>query len=171
MNHDSILGTGLTYHCEIEHPDGTIERFTETNLIPQAAVDFIAGLIVGSGPTPVSSWFIGIYEGNYVPTSGVTSASLPSPIQETTAYSEVLRPEWDNSYDGIGVLDNSDNKAEFTMTAAKTLYGAFVVSASDKGGNSGLILSIARFSTPREVVVGSIFRVTAGLTLVPTNVV
>ncbi|MNM79479.1 hypothetical protein D3C81_914110 [compost metagenome] len=161
---NSLLGHGLIYDCEIVTPDGEVITFSDHNLLPQVSIDFIAGLIMGSG-APNANWYLGLYEGNYVPTSGVTAADLPGVVGECTAYSQATRPSWSATYDGVSLISNLSSKAVFSLNAPKTIYGAFIVSNSTKAGNTGLLLSIARFSTPRALEAGTEFGVAAGLTL------
>lgn len=163
----SVLGTGFVYKCEAKLPNGDVIVFNEHNLLPQVAVDHVATLIRGSG-SPISGWYVGIFEGNYVPSNGTTSADLPTTAGECVAYDEAARPTWVNAYDGSSVIDNSASRAVFTLNADKRIYGAFIVSSSTKGGGTGLLLSIARFSVPRDLPSGTEFAVTAGITLVPT---
>lgn len=164
----SLLGAGFAYATEIHRRDGTIERAVDHNLLPQESVDFIAGLLRGTA-APIGTWYVGLFEGNYVPVSGAKASDLPSVIVECTAYSEGARPEWVHSYDGAAVIDSLNNKATFTFSSAKRVYGAFIISTSTKGGNTGLILSIARFSSPKDIEAGEPFTVAAGLTLIPTE--
>lgn len=165
------LPLGFIYTPEIVYPDGRVVSGPPVcNIIPQAGVDHIASMIQGSG-TPLSTWAVGIFEGNYVPTSSFTSADLQTLAQECVAYTEATRPLWSDTYDGVGVIDNLASRAEFTMNANKTIYGAFLVSNSTKGGNTGLTQSIARFASPQVLVSGAVFRVAVGLTLVPTNLI
>ena len=163
----SVLGTGFRYDCSILLPDGELIEFTDFNLLPQSGVDHIAGLLRGDGTAPISSWYVGIFEGNFVPTSATTSADLPA--VECTAYAAANRPVWTNTYDGVSVIDNLASKAVFVMNAPKTIYGAFIVSNSVKAGNSGTLLSIARFSSPKVLDSGTQFGVTAGITLIPST--
>lgn len=164
----SVLGYGFRYDGEIITPDGEVITFSDTNLLPQVSIDFIAGLLRGTS-SPISSWYVGLFENNYVPTSGVTAADLPGVVGECTAYDEATRPVWTNTYDGISSIDNLSNKAVFSINAAKTIYGAFLVSSSVKAGNTGLLLSIARFSTAQTLTAGTSFSIAAGITLVPTT--
>ena len=76
---------------------------------------------------------------------------------------------WTHAYDGVSVVDNLASKAVFTFNATKTIYGAFLVSSSVKAGNTGVLLSIARFSTAKVMESGTVFSVAAGITLVPTT--
>jgi hypothetical protein len=171
MNHKPDLLLTFEYTPEIVYPDGRIDvGETVRNIIPQAGVDHVVGLIKGD-VAPIANWYVGVFQGNYTPTSGTTSGDLQTSAQESQAYEEATRPLWQNAYDGVGVIDNIANRAVFTFNAARTIYGAFIVSNSVKGGNTGLLLSIARFASPRSVDVGAQLRVAAGLTLVPTNLI
>ena len=164
----SVLGHGFRYDGEIITPDGEIITFSDHNLLPQVSIDFIAGLLRGTA-TPIGSWYLGLFENNYVPTSGVTAADLPGVVGECTAYDEATRQVWNHAYDGVSAIDNLASKAVFTINAAKTVYGAFIVSSSVKAGNTGTLLSIARFSTAKTLDIGTQFSLAAGITLIPTS--
>jgi hypothetical protein len=166
----SGLGGGFTWHGEIEHRGKIISQFTDSNLLPQAMIDHIAGMIRGI-EAPVTEWYVGLFENNYVPLNPIVASDLPTTIGECQAYSEASRPIWVDAYDGVGVIDNLASRCEFTMTQQKTIYGSFLISTSAKGGNTGLIGSIVRFSSPQVVPIGGVFRFAAGLTLIPTNLI
>lgn len=165
----SILGRGLEYTVEVVKNGVVLESSVERNLLPQSAVNHIAGLIRGSGPTPISSWYIGLFENNYIPDSSVTAADLQVTVGESQAYSAATRPSWVNAFDGTALISNAASIAEFTMTSTKTIYGAFIVSNATKGGTGGLLFSIARFSTAKQVESGLVLRVTAALSITPTT--
>jgi len=166
----TILGTGLVYRVELVDKDGVvIDAEVVHNIMPQQSVDHIASMIRGGGATPISSWYIGVFESNYVPDASVTAADLQTNVGESQAYDEAARQPWANAYDGVGFIGNAGAPAEFTMNASKTIYGAFLVSNATKGGTSGILLSVARFSTPKTVEAGTTLRITAGLTLTPTS--
>lgn len=165
----SILGTGLVYKVETVKDGEVVDVSYEHNILPQQSVDHIASLIRGGGATPISSWYVGLFESNYVPDSSVTAADLQTTVGESTAYDETDRQPWTNTYDGVGFIGNASNVAEFTMNSSKTIYGAFIVSNATKGGTAGILLSLARFSTAKVVESGTTLRITAGLTLTPTN--
>ena len=82
----SVLGAGFKYDCEILTPSGEILQFTEHNLLPQVSVDHLVGLLRGDGTVPISTWYMGVFENNFVPTASVTSADLPVTVGESTAY-------------------------------------------------------------------------------------
>lgn len=137
-------------------------------MIPQVGVNHIAGLVRGDGTAPISSWYIGLFEGNYVPTKGVTAADLPGVVGECTAYSQASRPAMLHVFDGESVIHNRNNRAVFSITADKTIYGAFVCSGATKGGNTGLIMLMERFSSPQILKAGTEFSVPAEMFLIPT---
>ncbi|MNY75553.1 hypothetical protein D3C86_2148590 [compost metagenome] len=61
-----------------------------------------------------------------------------------------------------GAVDNSANKAEFLFNAPKVIRGVFLVSASPKGANTGTLISVVRFLSPKNVDAGSTLRVVGG---------
>lgn len=161
---ESLCSLGFVYHSEVVSPEGIIlSSQVDHNLLPQVSIDFIASLLRGVG-SPISTWYVGLFESNYVPTSATTAADLPT--IESTAYTQASRPVWNNTYDGVQLITNFDNPAIYTFNADKTLYGGFLVSNSTKGGNSGTLLSIARFGSPRDVPAGSEFRLRVSISLV-----
>ena len=164
----SILGHGFKYTGEILAPDGSITTFSDYNLLPQAAINHIAGMLRGA-TAPIGDWYLGLYESNFVPTSSVTAADLPGVVGECTASAAATRPVWVDVYDGVAAIDNLASKVVFTMTAPKVIYGAFIVSSDVKAGNTGLLLSIARFATAKTLDTGTQFSLAAGITLIPTT--
>lgn len=108
---------------------------------------------VVKGGTQVSTWYIGLFEGNYTPVAGVTAATVTAASTECTAYDEAARVAYVEGSISSGAVDNSASRAEFTINATKNVYGGFLVSNSTKSATTGTLLAIARFtSSPRAVV-------------------
>jgi len=164
----SILGAGFVYKAQYFTPKGVLawEEIT-CNRIPQEGVDFIAGLLTAT-VSLVSPWYVGIFENDYTPVGTSSAAGLTTVIGETTAYEAASRPVFTDVYDGASRIDNASARAEFVFTADKRIYGGFLTSTQAKQDSSGLILSIARFTSPRDVEVGGTLRVLAGIQLVPS---
>jgi hypothetical protein len=168
-HNEQALPLGFVYTAEVLDENGNVtESQTVKNIIPQVGVNHIVGLIRGS-TTTISSWYVGVYEGNYVPASGTTAANLQTDAQESVAYSEITRPEWQDVYDGTQLISNLANRAEFTFTATKRIYGGFISANSAKGSNTGVLLSIARFASPMDVPVGSVLRLGISITIIPAS--
>lgn len=166
---EQALPLGFVYILELVDRHGNvIDRRECKNIIPQVGINHVVGLIRGSA-VPISNWYMGIYEGNFVPTSGTTAANLQTDAQECIAYSETTRPEWQDSYDGVQIISNLASRAEFTMTATKRIYGGFICANSAKSSNTGVLLSIARFSSPLDMPIGTVGRLATSITIVPAS--
>ncbi|MFK3971111.1 hypothetical protein ACI2KS_10330 [Pseudomonas sp. NPDC087358] len=162
---ESLAKFGFVFKGEVVSPTGeVISSGSYTNIIPQAGIDHIVGLLRGTG-TLNSSWYVGVGASNYVPSSATTATDLPAAVGEATGYSQATRPIWSNTYDGVSSVDNLSTKAEFTFTAATRLYSGFLCSNSGKGSNSGILLSISRFASPYDVPAGSTFRLGISISL------
>jgi hypothetical protein len=166
---NQALPLGYVYTLEVVDKDGKVlDSRTCTNIIPQVGVNHIVGLLRGTA-TPIANWYLGIYEGNFVPSSGTTAANLQTDAQECVAYSEATRPAWQHAYDGVQLVSNIANRSEFTFTAAKRIYGGFICANSAKGSNTGVLQSIARFSSPLDMPVGTIGRLAISITIIPAS--
>lgn len=166
---EQALPLGFVYTAEVVDANGNVtESQTCHNLIPQVGINHVVGLIRGA-TTPIANWYVGVYEGNFVPTSGTTSANLQTDAQESVAYSETTRPEWQDVYDGVQLISNLASRAEFTFTSPKRIYGGFLTPNSAKGSNTGVLLSIARFGSPMDVPQGSVLRLAVSITIIPAS--
>ena len=150
---NSMYGTrGFTYQLACFDGDGR-EAWVEEwdNLIPTAGLDFLAQVPFG-GASPISNFYVGLFDKNYIPQDSAASADLPLVIGEFVGYEEAARPQWARQYNS-GTHSNASGPAVFTVSpgVTRTLYGGFVCSAEAKGGNSGLVVSVGRFDNPREV--------------------
>ena len=171
---ESKAKTGFIY--VVEHVRGTvfdendprivlvegavIDRETIHNLIPDEGVKHMQEVIFKAA-TQVNPWYLSIFEGNYTPIAGLTAAAYPAAATECTAYTAGTRLEWIEGAVVGGSLDNSASKAEFTMNADKTIYGAVLSSAAAKGAVTGVLGSAVRFATAKAVLSGDILRLTA----------
>lgn len=141
-----------------------IDRETIHNLIPQEGLDFNQSVMF-KGAAQVTTWYIGIFEGNYTPTSGLTAATFPGLATECTAYTAANRLEFIEGAVSGGSVDNTASKAEFTMNAAKTVYGAVMSSSAAKGSTTGVLISAVRFAAAKVLASGDVLRITATNTL------
>lgn len=159
---------GFVYHFELEQDGRVVDRWSVHNLVPLPGINYMAAAIFGD-TAPIGTFYVGLFENNYLPSSSAVAADLPGTIGEYVGYSESARPVW-NRVNTNGLITNAASRAAFTVTQDKRLYGGFLVSAADKGGSTGLLLSVARFPSPKDVEVGQVLRVKAELSLIPTSV-
>ena len=121
------------------------------NMVVDEGLDSLLNVYM-HGDTQITTWYIGIFEGNYTPVSTVTAATITSASTECTAYDETTRQEFVEAAASSQSITNSASVATFTFNATKTIYGAFLVSASAKSATSGTLFSAARFAASKSVV-------------------
>lgn len=164
MNSKAALG--FTYIVEVVSPDGTVsQRETVHNLIPVEGLNHMMA-VTFKRSTPVDTWYIALYEGNYTPVPLLTAAKFPAAATESIAYTPDARVPFVAGDIANGAVDNAAARAEFTFTAPKTIYGGAILSASPKGATTGVVISAVRFASPKVLEVGSTLRVLAGNSLV-----
>ena len=161
---NSQAQAGFVYLVEVIKHGVVVDSEVVHNLMPTQGANHLLGATF-AGASQVSTWYLGLYEGNYTPSIAEVAATLPALATECTAYSSATRVAWVPGTVASGAVDNSAVKAEFTFTATKTVYGGFLTSAPAKGATTGVLGSVVRFSTPRVLDPDSILRVTAGITL------
>jgi hypothetical protein len=158
--------SGFDFFVTVEHLDGSVsQRECVHNLMPDEGRDHVPGVIF-KGALQVPNWYIGLYEGNYTPQPDVKASTIAALASECTTYSSAQRVAFVPGAVANGSVDNGANKAEFTMTAAKTVYGGFIASASPKGATTGVLISAVRFASPKVLAVGDKLNVVAVNSLV-----
>ena len=120
-----------------------IDEWQDHNLVVNEGLDALLNIMF-HGSTQISTWYIGVFEGNYTPIATVTAATITAASTESTAYDEAAASSQS--------ITNSASKATFTFNATKTIYGAFLVSASAKSATTGTLFSAAKFSSSKSVV-------------------
>lgn len=154
----------MHWRVECVRPDGTV-KWTEDgyNLIVDTGInDALDKWLKGSGYT--AAFYVGLAGSSPTPAAADTMASH-SGWTEVTAYDEADRvPLMLGSVSGKSV-NNSGNKASFTMSGAATVGGAFLATDDTKGGSAGTLISIKAFSGGnRSVVDDDVLNVTVTVT-------
>lgn len=157
---------GLIWTPEVSTPDGLIVGPPVHNLIPREGLDHLTGLLLGTAPL-ISNWHSGLFENNYIPSENSRAEDILSSLRECQTYTGE-RPLWTPDIGGDGVIDNAVNRCVYEFTEDKRLYGGFMVSASAKGSGLGVMLSVARFSSPVDVTAGSTLRLRVATIMVST---
>jgi hypothetical protein len=112
---------------------------------------------------------MGLFENNYTPLIGDTYA-VPG-FTESSAYDEATRPAFVEAEATAKVTTNSASKATFTISATKTIYGAFLCGGGStpntKGdaAGGGTLFASSKFATAKDVVDGDILMVVCSITL------
>jgi len=158
----SIDGLERVVHDGVDSVVLSVEDVS--NLIPTEGLNYILGASL-TGVSPISAWYLALFEANYTPVAGVTAASFPADATECTAYDETTRVAWVPGAISAGAVTNSASKAVFTMNATKTVYGIAQLSVATKSSTSGKAVSVAKFSSSKSVVAGDILNVTSSISI------
>lgn len=156
---------GFTYEVTQISPSGIVIAHEKVhNIMPNEGITHIINVIFLAG-TKASGWYIAPYTNAYTPVSTDTAATFVASANETSDYSQTTRPQFNAvlSSDNLSVI-NTGNEAEFTFTAATRVTGLFISSSSAKQGTTGILLSAALLTTPKQMEIDGVLRVNAGFT-------
>ena len=128
-----------------------IDEWTDSNLVVNEGLDALNNIMFFAS-TQITAWYLGLFEGNYTPVATVTAATITAASTETTAYASATRPAYTAVASATQTETNAAARASFIFNATKTIYGAFMVSSSAKGGTGGTLFSAARFAAQKSVV-------------------
>lgn len=146
----SELRVAGRYHGTLIRAGKVIDDFECDNLVVDEGLNLLLNVML-HGTTPVTTWYMAVFEGNYTPVAGVTAATIASASTECVAYASATRPVYDEAAATTKITTNSASRASFVFNATKTIYGAFLVSSSTKSGTSGSLFSAARFGSSKAV--------------------
>lgn len=147
---DLGIKVGGVFHGQIVRDGRVIDEWEDHNLVVNEGLNNLLDVYFHGG-TQTGTWYLGLFEGNYTPVATLTAATVTAAATECTAYDEAARQAYDEAAPSAQQITNSASKATFTMNAAKTIYGAFLASASAKSATTGVLFSAARFGTPKVV--------------------
>lgn len=145
------LQVGGRFLCEHVRDGEVIDVWDDHNLVVNEGLNALLDIMF-HGSTQITTWYLGLFEGNYTPVAGLTAATVASAATECTAYDESTRQAFDEAAAASEAITNSASRATFTFNATKTIYGAFLISNSTKGGTTGTLFSAARFGSAKSVV-------------------
>ena len=145
------LRLGGVFQCELVRNGEVIDIWETPNLVVNEGLNHILDSVF-HGSSQITTWYIGLFEANYTPLATVTAATITAASTECTAYDESTRQAYVEAAASSQSITNSASKATFTFNATKTIYGAFLASASAKSATSGTLMSAAQFGSSKAVV-------------------
>jgi hypothetical protein len=120
------------------------------------------------GTTVTNPWYCTLVETDTAPAAAMT---YDVPVYtESTSYDEAAagRPAYTEAASAAGVTTNTLNKAAFTISATKTMYGASLVSVITAGDHAGgannVLLCYAKFAASRAVIDDDVVNLTYQIT-------
>ena len=152
---DQAMRVGGVFEIEHVRDGKVIDRWVEKNLVVDEGLNHLLNVVL-HGTAQITTWYLGLFESDSTPASNATAA-VPG-FTECTTYDEATRIEWDEADAGSTAKSITNgtgtgaNKATFTISATKTIYGAFMASESAKSAVTGVLFAASRFSAARSVV-------------------
>lgn len=165
---ETKMQAGFVYRVEAIRNGEVVWVEERHNLLPTQGINHMLG-VLAKGVTPVATWYLLLYENDYVPSPNDTATTFPTAAGEATAYVGATRPALVFGDIEDGTLSNVDTRAEVEFTAARTIRGGAIISTAAKGSTTGVLLSAVRFSSPRQVDANTVLRVTAGIQIASTS--
>ena len=103
---NSTAQAGFEYLIEVIKDGVVIDREVAHNVMPTEGANQIISSALAGG-SQVTTWYLGLYEGNYTPTIADTAALLPGLAVECTAYTDATRKVWTPGTVAGGSASNS----------------------------------------------------------------
>lgn len=157
-----ILGRGA-YSGRIIRDGKVIDEFECKNLVVNQGLNYLLGAALGN-QSVITSWYIGLFSGNYTVVSSDTAAGIAANSTEVTAYAAGARQAWTPAAPSSQSITNAASQASFTFNGSVTVYGAFLVSTATINGTGGTLFSGAQFGSPKSVVSSDILQLTYSYT-------
>ena len=137
-----------------------VEKWSEEyhNIIVDAGLTHTLATELGA-QTQVTAWYVGLKGTGTVVAGDILSSHAG--WAEINPYTG-NRKAFTAGTAAAKSIDNSGSPASFAITAALTVYGAFLCSAAS--GTSGTLFAAGDFASSRAVVIGDTLNVTATFT-------
>lgn len=153
------LKVGGVFSFELVRDGKVIDTWEEKNRVVNEGLNYLLSTSLGGG-TQELTFYVGIYQGNYTPIATDAASNIALNATECTSYNEVTRPEWVDADSSTQEITNTASKAQFTISATETIYGAFLISDNTISGTTGTLFAASKFSSSRSVVAGDQLLVT-----------
>jgi hypothetical protein len=161
------LKLGGRFKGEIFRKGKLIDEFDVKNLVVNQGLNDVLNTYLNGGGQ-ITSWFMGLFQGNYTPVATDTASSIAGNSTECSSYSSSTRPQWSPAAPSGQSISNSANRATYTFTGSVTIYGAFLISSNVIGGTAGTLFAAAQFGSSKAVSNSDQLLLTYQLNALPT---
>lgn len=146
IGHACISGTYETYA-----PDGLGSIVTKNLLTTEGCNHLLSVGVAGGSQT--ATWYVAPFSGNISVVDTITAATFASATTElTTQYSESTRVAFTESVPAAKSTNNTASPAVFTSAVdSVSIWGIGLLSISTKASTSGVLLSVAKYTTVRTL--------------------
>ncbi|MCG6537110.1 MAG: hypothetical protein L7F78_20980 [Syntrophales bacterium LBB04] len=167
--------SGLTAHgfCMVEHfrNKKLIYKETGKNTFTTEGMASLLDVYFHKTTQP-AGLYCGIFKNNVSPALADTAAVK---LGAAGTYGECQDADYDNpatnrpaytpATTAIASITNTASKAEFTMNASITVYGAFLATSQAKTATTGVLICAKKFTTARAVVADDELAITYAITM------
>lgn len=170
---DGVIFTG---NVQLQHRRGEVVLYDswmeKPNIFTTEGMAYLLNIIFHDISKAASLiWYVGIFKNNVTPALGNTAAAC---LGAAGTYGECQdadygtpatnRPSYVTVDTATAVITNAASKAEFTMAASITVYGAFLASSQAKTATTGYLMCGKKFDASRAVVNGDVLAITYQIT-------
>lgn len=159
----SVVGHWV-FEAYRQRPDGSREKLWREeaeNLVVNQGLDGLLGSTLAAW-TQITSWHVGVTSGNPTIAAADTGASHAG-WDEFTDYTATERIGYTPAAVSGQSIDNSAAKASFSLNAAGSIGGGFLISVNSKGVSGGSLYAVGSF-TQKVLSSGDILEVQATFT-------
>src|SRR4030043_795052 len=166
----SIILIGSWWEFEQWRKGKLVDRWAQKNVNTTEGLNYLLNVMFFD-ETPIAStgWYMGLFENDYTPL--ITNTYAVPGFTESEAYDELTRILYVPAEATARVITNTAGKAVFTISATKTIYGAFLCGGgtgadtkSDVAGG-GILFAFRKFATAKKIVDQEVLVVSGSITL------
>ena len=132
------------------------------NLVVNEGLVHVLNVALGATAKP-AGYFLALFSGSTTPAANWTAASFAAVaneiVSQTEGYTGATRPAWTPAAATAGSIDNLASAAQMTMATSSTLNvtGAALLTSSQRGGTTGVLVSASAFATTRMFQAGDLY--------------
>ena len=130
--------------------DEVVDRQVSPNRVVNEGLIHVLNTVF-AGAAQVTQWYIGLFSGNVTQQPNWTAANVEANATELTGYAPSTRPGFTVAPVSAPSLGNAGSEANFAFDASGpyTARGAFLISVSNKGSTTGVLMAATRFAADR----------------------
>ena len=132
------------------------------NLVVNEGLVHVLNVALGATAKP-AGYFLALFSGSTTPAANWTAASFAAVaneiVSQTEGYTGATRPAWTPAVATTGSIDNLASAAQMTIATSGTLNvtGAALLTNSQRGGTTGVLVSASAFAAPRVFQPGDLY--------------
>ena len=159
MTRDKVVGRGF-WNLEIIRHGAIIKRVRHRNAMTDGGIHHMLDATFNEA-SQNANWYAGLINNSGFTAVNPTTDTMASHSgwTELVSYNEATRPEWEADAAASKSITNTTLMV-FNMNATATVKGAFIASANDKSGTTGILLSVFTLPSNLSVQNGDIVRAT-----------